>query len=99
MHAVRPFPVFGPYRASLGCLSWLYDSPAASDLHLKTPGRPRVKVEFFGVTKQLETKYYTLVEVGRVLSSDSILVCVAGESHFAKRPIGIGIAARASDHP
>jgi hypothetical protein len=34
------------------------------------------------VTKQLETKYYTLVEVGRVLSSDSILVCVAGESHL-----------------
>jgi hypothetical protein len=31
------------------------------------------------VAKQVETKYFTLVEVGWALSSDSIFVCAAGE--------------------
>jgi hypothetical protein len=48
LHAVRPFPVFGPYGTSPGGLSWLCESPATPDLHLKTPERPRVKVQYAG---------------------------------------------------
>jgi hypothetical protein len=36
--AVRSFPVFGPIVTSPGSLYWLYGSPAAPGLHLKTPG-------------------------------------------------------------
>jgi hypothetical protein len=48
LHAVRPFPVFGPNVTSPGCLSWLYESPAAPDLHLMAPERPRTKVQYAG---------------------------------------------------
>jgi hypothetical protein len=44
LHAVRPFPVFGPNGTSPGCLSWLCESPATPDLHLMVPERPRTKV-------------------------------------------------------
>jgi hypothetical protein len=47
-YAVRPFPVFGPYGTSPGCLSWLCESPATPDLHLMTPERPRAKVQYAG---------------------------------------------------
>jgi hypothetical protein len=47
-YAVRPFPVFGPYGTSPGCLSWLYESPATPDLHLMAPEQPRTKVQYAG---------------------------------------------------
>jgi hypothetical protein len=48
LHAVRRFPVFGLYGMSPGCLSWLYESPAAQVLHLMVPERPRTKVQYAG---------------------------------------------------
>jgi hypothetical protein len=48
LRAVRSFPVFGSYGTSPRCLSWLYESPATPDLHLMTPERLWVKVQYAG---------------------------------------------------